>query len=306
LLGNITDFTLVNWVNSPQGPPPVGGEARERRAGNLGPDPFPRDAAVHRPTEDPLFGPVFRFNYEMLQRIEVFDGYDRSETGELLLKKPMFIPLTHEIFNDVNPRGSTRLLCRMRDYKEFNFCLMGAPKNLRLPIYNRYFIIENPPPERIIRAPGTPDVVEEGQEKIRMEAAINLNEVAAGGMVDEYASTNIDATADMGLIDAATAAALEAEEEDKKEKGLRRSAERKAVKGKSRREKAREKRQRARAKREREEEKAREQARMGQARMEREKEKDKQYAKARKKAGKKPKKREKKPRRGVRGGRWGR
>jgi hypothetical protein len=141
LLGNLANVTNINWHDLTKWEQLGGGRMRVEN---------------YRPTQDPVLAPIFRFLYELIQRIEVLVGYELSAqaTGEeLLLKSPKFVPITHAIFDDRSTNLSRKLLCRIKEYRDPKLCLTGTPKNLRLPIYNKYFIIENPSSGQGVGAP---------------------------------------------------------------------------------------------------------------------------------------------------------
>jgi len=101
-----------------------------------------------RPIEDPVLGPIFRINYEMLQKVEVLLGYaEPSAGGRPLLKRSAFGPLTEDILTAAirpdNPRGAN-LLCRLTPYSDKNYVSTRTRKELNLPIYNKHFILHIP------------------------------------------------------------------------------------------------------------------------------------------------------------------
>jgi len=80
------------------------------------------------------------FNYQMLNRIEVFVGYRRSKvTGERLLNSPRFALMTKEIIEEAARTGNT-LLCRMMPYDN---AMLGFShkKRLSLPVFDRHFTL---------------------------------------------------------------------------------------------------------------------------------------------------------------------
>ena len=87
---------------------------------------------------DPRSSAMIYFNYQMLNRIEVFVGYERSKvTGERLLNSPIFRLITKEIFEEATRTGNT-LLCRMMPYDN---AMLGFShkKRLSLPVFDRHF-----------------------------------------------------------------------------------------------------------------------------------------------------------------------
>ena len=89
---------------------------------------------------DPRFLAMIYFNYQMLNRIEVFIGYQRSKvTGERILRKPIFSLMTNEIIEDATRTGKT-LLCRMMPYDN-SMLGFSHKKRLSLPVFDRHFTL---------------------------------------------------------------------------------------------------------------------------------------------------------------------
>tara|TARA_R110002153_G_scaffold101082_1_gene237189 strand:+ start:86 stop:757 length:672 start_codon:yes stop_codon:yes gene_type:complete len=89
---------------------------------------------------DPRSLAMIYFNYQMLNRIEVFIGYKRSKvTGERLLNSPRFALMTKEIIEEATKAGNT-LLCRMMPYDN---AMLGFShkKRLSLPVFDRHFTL---------------------------------------------------------------------------------------------------------------------------------------------------------------------
>ena len=87
---------------------------------------------------DPRSLAMIYFNYQMLNRIEVFVGYKKSKvTGERLMNSPRFALMTKEIIEDATRTGKT-LLCRMMPYDN---AMLGFShkKRLSLPVFDRHF-----------------------------------------------------------------------------------------------------------------------------------------------------------------------
>lgn len=80
----------------------------------------------------------FSLHYRMLSTILVLDGYEESSFGDVLLKKPNWVPLTLEIYNKA--RGEN-LLCRQRPY-ENKIIGIERDEELELPLYDKYFILK--------------------------------------------------------------------------------------------------------------------------------------------------------------------
>jgi len=81
---------------------------------------------------------VINLNYKTLRKVEVLMGYETDANGSPLLKKPKWAPLTEEAFANTEED----LLCRIVKYEDESFGVQEAA-GLRLPVYNRYFIIGN-------------------------------------------------------------------------------------------------------------------------------------------------------------------
>jgi hypothetical protein len=89
---------------------------------------------------DPRSLAMVYFNYQMLNRIEVFVGYNRSKiTGERLLNSPRFSLMTKEIIEEATRTGNT-LLCRMMPYDNAMFGF-SHKKRLSLPVFDRHFTL---------------------------------------------------------------------------------------------------------------------------------------------------------------------
>ena len=92
------------------------------------------------PELDDIMGPLFRLNFNALRQVETLIGFERSPTGLPLVKMPIFAPLTRQRIESAPP--GTQLVCRLVPYTNTDFSLNGLPNNLKLPIYNKYFVIE--------------------------------------------------------------------------------------------------------------------------------------------------------------------
>jgi hypothetical protein len=89
---------------------------------------------------DPRSASMAYFNYEMLNRLEFFAGYERSPvTGERLLGKPIFSLLTTDALTEAISSGRT-MLCRMRPYQN-SVLGFSHKKRLSLPIFDEHFLI---------------------------------------------------------------------------------------------------------------------------------------------------------------------
>ena len=95
---------------------------------------------TERPTEDADLGPIYRLGIEALCEVQVLVGFEGSSNNKSLAQSPTFAPLSYGI-TSAAPAG-TNLFCRLVPYNNSDFNLSGIPNNLKLPIYNEYFIIQ--------------------------------------------------------------------------------------------------------------------------------------------------------------------
>lgn len=113
-----------------------------------------RNNVFQKPTDpirDPEEKSEFRLNYQMINSVQVFNGYQTSVDGELLLKNPLWVPLTLSIYNESIGKD---LLCRLKPY-ENNIIGVVRDASLELPIYDEYFIIR---PQKDAAGIQTPEV----------------------------------------------------------------------------------------------------------------------------------------------------
>ena len=90
--------------------------------------------------DDDVAGPIFRLNFYGLHKIEALDGFTSSSENAALSRVARFVPLTREMVENI-PAGSN-LLCRLVSYTNKDFSLTGLPNSLKLPIYNKHFLIK--------------------------------------------------------------------------------------------------------------------------------------------------------------------
>jgi len=83
---------------------------------------------------------AFMLNFKTLRKIEAMVGYEVDANGDPLLKRPVWEPLTHSLLQKA---GKENLLCRSVKYEDSGFGV-HEPVGLRLPVYNKYFIISKP------------------------------------------------------------------------------------------------------------------------------------------------------------------
>lgn len=82
----------------------------------------------------------FAFDYSLLKTVQVLRGYEKDDEGRTLLKKPLWEPLTIEIYNQ--SKGNL-LLCRLRSY-ENKVLGIRRMSELELPTYDEHFFIRPP------------------------------------------------------------------------------------------------------------------------------------------------------------------
>jgi len=89
------------------------------------------------PLKTPELKTEFRLDYQMINTIQVFNGYQKSSDGELLLKNPIWMPLTLFAYNQAT--GGV-MLCRMKSYENKVIGIV-RDKSLDLPVYDEYFLL---------------------------------------------------------------------------------------------------------------------------------------------------------------------
>ena len=80
-----------------------------------------------------LSGYVY-INFLNLKEVQVFEGYELTPEGEVLMNKPIYSKL--ESYRQLNRQGMT--LCRLMDYKNLKF---NIPETGYFPTYNEHFFI---------------------------------------------------------------------------------------------------------------------------------------------------------------------
>ena len=115
ILGNITTNTVnLNWFES------------------------------ENPIENDVLGPTYRLNLEALRGVEALTGFEVSKDNQKLARTPVFELISNE-FLAAAPQGAA-IICRLSPYTDKKFALNGLSNNLKLPIYNEYFIIRKAGP----------------------------------------------------------------------------------------------------------------------------------------------------------------
>jgi len=86
-----------------------------------------------------------------LKELQVFQGYELTAEGEVLMNKPIYSKL--QSYAQLSGTGLT--LCRLMDYKNLKF---NIPETGYFPIYNEYFFIKSSstPPSQNPNLPGAP------------------------------------------------------------------------------------------------------------------------------------------------------
>jgi len=85
---------------------------------------------------NPFLKPLYNYKYNMLQTIEVLTGFEKNET-EAYVKIPIWKKMTPALFNMTKDKN---ILCRLKPYNNPEF-QVTQPKDLKLMIYNEYFIL---------------------------------------------------------------------------------------------------------------------------------------------------------------------
>lgn len=135
------------------------------------------------PIKDPEQKTEFRLSYQMINTVQVFNGYEKSIDGELLLKKPIWMPLTVFSYNQATGEA---MLCRLKAY-ENKVIGITRDKGLELPLFDEYFILKPqndtaglelpkvvPPP---VKAPLPPPVIVKTVERPKILEIIDTKPV---------------------------------------------------------------------------------------------------------------------------------
>ncbi len=78
-----------------------------------------------------------KFQFEMLKKIERLVGFEKNETGEVLIKQPKWISLTKKDFDNLYGK---EIVCRMVDYENQDIGLFKN-KGIMMDNYDNYFIL---------------------------------------------------------------------------------------------------------------------------------------------------------------------
>lgn len=91
--------------------------------------------------EDPENFTVFDLTYANISKVEILTGYAKNSENSNIMKLPRWEKLERESFNRLAQNGNEFILGRLSKY-ENNTLGIGPTKNLNLPIYDEYFIID--------------------------------------------------------------------------------------------------------------------------------------------------------------------
>ena len=93
----------------------------------------------------PLNVCTFALNYKMMRKVQVLTGYKRDASGHALLKKPIWKDLDKALLSAMSGKN---LLCRLIKYENKEFGIV-EPRGLRMPVYDKYFIMSVPTPDPV-------------------------------------------------------------------------------------------------------------------------------------------------------------
>tara|TARA_R110000824_G_scaffold174586_1_gene352756 strand:+ start:1331 stop:4561 length:3231 start_codon:yes stop_codon:yes gene_type:complete len=103
------------------------------------------------PIENDVLGSTYRLSLEALRAVEALTGFEVSKDNQKLARTPVFELISNE-FLAAAPQGAA-IICRLSPYTDERFALNGLSNNLKLPIYNEYFIIRKVGPATRSSAP---------------------------------------------------------------------------------------------------------------------------------------------------------
>ena len=103
------------------------------------------------PIENDVLGSTYRLSLEALRGVEALTGFEVSKDNQKLARTPVFELISNE-FLAAAPQGAA-IICRLSPYTDERFALNGLSNNLKLPIYNEYFIIRKVGPATRTSAP---------------------------------------------------------------------------------------------------------------------------------------------------------
>jgi len=88
----------------------------------------------------PLNVCTFALNYKMMRKTQALVGYKRGADGNALLKNPIWRDLDRDLLSAMSGKN---LLCRLVKYENREFGIV-EPKGLRMPVYDKFFIMSVP------------------------------------------------------------------------------------------------------------------------------------------------------------------
>ena len=107
-----------------------------------------------------------RFGYDFIKTVEVFTGYQTSKTGRILVKHPIWLPLSYDIYN--KSVGKT-LLCRLRSYENSKVNIRYKHASA-LPTYDDHFFLR---PSAAVSIKAT---IENSKQMVEYKDRISKNE----------------------------------------------------------------------------------------------------------------------------------
>ena len=149
---------------------------------------------------DPRSLAMLYFNYQMLNRIEVFVGYARSKvTGERMMNSPKFSLMTKEIIEEATRTGNT-LLCRMMPYDNSMFGF-SHKKRLSLPVFDRHFTLST---RNATNIDDEETISESNLFVTRLAESSDLNNVGMAALQETISTSILEDTAVSDYITTAT------------------------------------------------------------------------------------------------------
>ena len=80
----------------------------------------------------------YRYNYDMIVRIEALTGYEQNKDGTILMMSPKFAPLTNKLLNKVT--GDNVYMCRIRKYTNDTLGV-GQSNGIDIKFFDEYFLL---------------------------------------------------------------------------------------------------------------------------------------------------------------------
>lgn len=139
----------------------------------------------------------FRLDFKMISVVKVLKGYKKDQNGAIMIKEPIWMPLTLDIFNAAVGKA---LLCRFDPYENK---LIGIERDLgaELPVYDQYFILKPRqqaaknikkvlPPPVIALDPFAPQTIENVSAD-DLQRELNINNAVQFAVRTEYMATDV-------------------------------------------------------------------------------------------------------------------